>query len=220
MARTTRTGGVSLAKGPAGLIGIALLAYGVTGLLFGDHGFDADPMSGIVRGSTWLGLEGNGWTNLLFAAAGALLLFGAPLHWGAKTLALAVGLLLGAASVISLVDGDDVFGIFAANGLTKLVWGVGAAVLLVVALLPRVGRDRREQAGARDQRNATRFERDRGARRDPLSPLHDPRRASQRQAADSHTALGARGRPGHACVRRPACPARALPRGATRRPRA
>jgi hypothetical protein len=161
MARTTRSDGVSLAKGPAGLIGIALLAYGITGLIFGGNGFTSDPVSGTVNGSTWLGIEGNGWTNLLFAAGGALLLFGAPLHWGAKTLALVVGLALGAASVIALVDGDDVFGIFAANGLTKLVWGIAAAVLLVVALLPRVGKDK--HAHTRRDTEGARFGRDVGA---------------------------------------------------------
>jgi hypothetical protein len=152
MARTARSGGVSLAKGPAGIIGIALLAYGITGLIFGGNGFTAEPVDGTVNGSTWLGLEGNGWTNVLFAGSGALLLFGAPLHWGAKTLALVVGLVLGAASVISLVDGQDVFGIFAANGLTKLVWGVAAAVLLVVALLPRVGKDKHDHRSDHDHR--------------------------------------------------------------------
>jgi hypothetical protein len=152
MARTTRSDGVSLAKGPAGIIGIALLAYGITGLIFGGNGFNATPVDGTVNGSTWLGLEGNGWTNLLFAGSGALLLFGAPLHWGAKSLALIVGLVLGAASVISLVDGQDVFGIFAANGLTKLVWGIAAAVLLLVALLPRVGKNRHDDHDDVDHR--------------------------------------------------------------------
>jgi hypothetical protein len=167
MARNTRSDGVSLAKGPAGLIGLALLAYGITGLIFGGNGFNAEPVDGTVNGTTWLGLEGNGWTNVLFAGAGALLVFGAPLHWGAKSLALIVGLVLGAASVISLVDGQDVFGIFAANGLTKLVWGIAAAVLLLVALLPRVGKDKHRETRrtTRDStwdetRSGDRFERD------------------------------------------------------------
>ncbi len=61
--------------------------------------------------------------------------------------------------MIALVDGDDVFGIFAANGLTKLIWGIAAAVLLVLALLPRVGGDkRREHTQQRD--DARRFERE------------------------------------------------------------
>ena len=147
--------GVSLAKGPVGLLGIALLAYGITGLIFGGNAFAANPVDGTVQGTSWLGLEGNGWTNLLFAGAGALLLLGAPLHWGAKTLSLIVGLALGAASVIALVDGDDVFGIFAANGLTKLVWGIAAAVLLVLALLPRVGGNKDKAEDRPRRREAT-----------------------------------------------------------------
>jgi len=134
--------GISLAKGPVAIVGVILLAYGISGLIFGGNGFTADPVDGTAQGTKWLGLEANGWSNLLFAAAGALLLFGSPLHWGAKSLGLIVGLALGAASVIALVDGDDVFGIFAANGLTKLAWGVAAAVLLVLALLPRVGKNK------------------------------------------------------------------------------
>jgi hypothetical protein len=132
--------GVSLAKGPVAIVGLLLLAYGITALLFGSHSFSAKPPSGTVNGTTWLGLEVNGWSSLLFVAAGLLLLFGSPLHWGAKGLALVVGLALGAASLIAIVDKHDVFGIFAANGLTELVWGAAAAVLLALALLPRVGK--------------------------------------------------------------------------------
>ena len=156
--------GTSLAKGPVAVIGIALLALGVLGLIFGGNGFTADPVDGTVQGTTWLGLETNGWSNLLLAGAGALLLAGSPLHWGAKSLSLIVGLALGAASVIAIVDGDDVFGIFAANGLTALVWGIAAAVLLVLALLPRVGGDsQREHTVQRD--DTRRFDRrSRGSR--------------------------------------------------------
>jgi hypothetical protein len=182
--------GVSLAKGPAALIGMALLAYGITGLLFGGRGFTVDVPSGTVNGETWLGLEVNGWSNLLFIAAGALLLFGSPVHWGAKTMSLLVGLALGAASVIALVDGDDVLGIFAANGPTKLVWGVASAVLLVLALLPRVGgkRDRRDERDERllehererrmvadEPRDGRRFVRDDGASTGSRSAPDDPR---------------------------------------------
>jgi hypothetical protein len=130
---------MSLAKGPVGIIGMLLLAYGVTALIFGGRSFTANPIDGTVNGKTWLGLEVNGWSDLLFIGSGALLLFGAPLHWGAKTMSLIVGIALAAAAAISWVDGDDVLGIFAANGLTTLVWAIAAAVLIVLALLPRVG---------------------------------------------------------------------------------
>ena len=143
MAKTKKKG-ISLAKGPVALVGLALLGYGVTAFIFGGHSFAADPISGTANGKTWLGLEVNAWSSLLFIGAGALLLFGSPLHWGAKTLSLVVGLVLGAASLIALYDKQDVFGIFAANGLTTLVWGAAAAVLLILALLPRVGGKKQE----------------------------------------------------------------------------
>jgi hypothetical protein len=176
MANDKRSKGVSLAKGPVLVVGLALLVYGALALIFGGHGFNMDPVSGTESGEQFLGLEGNGWTNLLFIGAGALLVFGSPTHWGAKSLSLIVGLVLGAASVIALVDGDDVFGIFAANGLTKLVWGVAAAVLIVLALLPRVGRkkadaDDRDQRGTRPVEREPRFERDTSTSRDRTGEL-------------------------------------------------
>ncbi len=140
--------GTSLAKGPVGVMGVALLAFGLVALLGGANGFDARAMGGNVDGETVLGLEVNGWSAVLFAAAGALLVFAAPLHWGAKGTSLLVGLVLGAASVIALFDQRDVFGIFAANGWTALAWGVAAAVLLLTSLLPRKGRAG-ERSGAR-----------------------------------------------------------------------
>jgi hypothetical protein len=161
MARSRRDKGISLAKGPVGIVGIILLAYGVLALIFGGNGFTADPVDGTAQGDRFLGFEGNGWSNVLTAGAGALLLFGSPTHWGAKGLSLIIGLVLGAASVIALVDGDDVFGIFAANGPTKLAWGVAATVLIVLGLLPRVGGGRREPPRRTDDR----FARDDGTTR-------------------------------------------------------
>ena len=112
-----------------------------------------------MNGETWLGLEVNGWSDLLFIGTGAALLFGAPLHWGAKSLSLIVGLVLAAAAVISLIDGDDVLGIFAANGRTTLVWAIAGAVLIVLALLPRVG------GGSKKDDPDERFRRQERARR-------------------------------------------------------
>jgi hypothetical protein len=135
-----RTKGVSLAKGPVGIIGVVLLAGGLLGLLFGSTSFTADPPDGTVTGETWLGIEGNGWTWVLFAGSGALLLLSAPMHWGAKTMAMLVGLVMGIAALLAVADGDDAFGIFAANDATTLAFAVAGVALLLVALLPRVGR--------------------------------------------------------------------------------
>jgi hypothetical protein len=55
-----------------------------------------------------------------------------------------VGIVMAAACVIAIVDGNDVFGVAAANRATMVVFGAAAVALLIVAMLPRVGRRRRD----------------------------------------------------------------------------
>jgi hypothetical protein len=153
-----RTKGFSLAKGPVGIIGAVLLAGGILGLLMGSTDFTTNAPNGDVTGGTFFGIEGNGWTWLLFAGAGLILLLSAPMHWGAKTMAMIVGLAMAAAAIIALVDGSDVLGVFATNGATILAFGAAAVALLVVAMLPRVGRRRREEVVV--EREDRRFDRD------------------------------------------------------------
>ena len=161
--------GISLAKGPVALIGIASLALGVLGFIFADQSFTFDAPSGTVEGSTFIGIEGNGWTWLLFAAAGLLLMLGSPIHWGAKSMAFIVGVALVVGALIALSDGSDILGIFATNNWTKLVMGAGGGALIVLSMLPRVG-TRRGGAPAtarRDRELETTDERDRRFEREP-----------------------------------------------------
>jgi hypothetical protein len=167
----TRTKGVSLAKGPVGIIGLVLLAGGILGLLFGSTDFTTNAPDGDVTGGSWLGIEGNGWTWLLFGGTGLVLLLSAPMHWSAKTMAMLGGLVMAVACVLAIVDGNDVLGVFAANRATMLAFGVAAAALLVVAMLPRVGRKR--DAVVEDDTRATttngRFAREDGRVDEPVS---------------------------------------------------
>jgi len=131
--------GVSLAKGPVAIIGIASLVLGVLGFIFADRSFNFDAPDGTVTGDTFLGIMGNGWTWCLFAAAGLLLLLGAPIHWGAKSMAFIVGVVGIVGALISLSDGDDILGIFATNNWTTLALGAGGVALVVLSMMPRVG---------------------------------------------------------------------------------
>src|SRR3954451_11342534 len=131
--------GVSLAKGPVALIGVASLALGVLGFIFADQSFTFHAPDGTVNGTTSLGIEGNGWTWALFAVAGLLLLLGSPAHWGAKSMAFIVGVALVVGALIALSDGSDILGIVATNNWTKLVMGAGGAALIVLSMMPRVG---------------------------------------------------------------------------------
>ena len=60
--------------------------------------------------------------------------------------------------MLALVDGSDVLGVFAANGATILAFAAAAVALLLVAMLPRVGRKRREEVVV--DRRDRRFDRD------------------------------------------------------------
>ena len=171
-----RTKGMSLAKGPVAIIGVVMFAGGIFALLFGGGtSFRTDPPDGTVSGDTWLGIEGNGWTWVLLAGGGLLLLLSAPMHWGAKTMALIVGVAMGAAALLVLADasGQDAFGIFAANDATTLVFGVAAVPLLFVALMPRVGR--RPAAATPGEPTATRTGRFRRRRERVAEPTERER---------------------------------------------
>jgi len=134
--------GVSLAKGPVAILGVASLALGILGFIFADQSFTFDAPSGTVEGGTFLGIEGNGWTWVAFAAAGLLLLLGSPIHWGAKSMAFIVGVVSVVGALISLSDGDDILGIVATNNWTTLIMGLGGAALILLSMMPRVGRRR------------------------------------------------------------------------------
>ena len=134
--------GISLAKGPVAVLGFASLALGVLGFIFASRSFSFDAPSGTVSGTTFLGIEGNGWTWLAFAAAGLLLLLGSPIHWGAKSMAFIVGVVSVVGALISLSDGDDILGVVATNNWTTLIMGAGGAALIVLSMMPRVGRRR------------------------------------------------------------------------------
>ena len=150
--------GMSLAKGPVALIGAASLALGVLGLIFASTNFTTHAPDGDVTGPTFIGIAGNGWTWVAFAAGGLLLLLGSPIHWGAKSMAFMVGVAYGVGALIALSDGSDILGIFATNNWTKLVLGAAGVALVLLSTMPRVGR-RERVADDRDVERRGRFRR-------------------------------------------------------------
>jgi hypothetical protein len=160
----TKGRGMSLAKGPVGLAGVVLLAYGITAIIFGGQSFATSFPDGTVGGEKWIWMSVNGWTSVLFIGAGALLLLAAQGHAMAKAVAMLEGLVFAAMCVFALVDGRDVLGIFRANTITALVFGGCAVVLLMLAALGRVGRRRTvatEAPVAGERRHGRFFHRDR-----------------------------------------------------------
>jgi hypothetical protein len=88
-----------------------------------------------IPGAVLFGVEINGWSNLLHASAGVLLMFSAFGHRSARASALLCGLLFAAITAVCSFDAD-VAGLLPANGATVLVWACGAAALLACSILP------------------------------------------------------------------------------------
>jgi hypothetical protein len=161
--------GPSMAKALPMIIGSILIAYGLTCLLKNSvfpNAADNFP-NGSPQGTSWLGIEVNGWTSFFNIAAGGLLLFGLAQHHLAKTMSLLVGLALGACAIIALIS-DNVLGLAAANGWTELGWGIAAVLLVLNVLAPRRRRER--EVGTAGM--TTVRDRDRFARR-PQEPVDD-----------------------------------------------
>jgi hypothetical protein len=190
---TTRTEkGVSLARGPALILGTILTAAGLY-LLYKAHTFP--PSSNLPNGQApadgnfLFGLfAANGWTGMLTAAGGGLLLFGAAQHLLAKTMSLIVGLALGAAAVIALISGN-VLGMAAANGWTELGWGVCALILLFNTLVPRRRRTVvvADEAAAADDAPVARR---RGLAREPVAGETTAREPGAGEAAAGEPVAG------------------------------
>jgi lysylphosphatidylglycerol synthetase-like protein (DUF2156 family) len=137
--RTHTEKGLSLARGPALILGTILLVAGLY-VLYKQHTFPKFSQfpNGHVSGhKVFLGIfSANGWTGMLTAVAGGLLLFGAAQHLLAKTMSLIVGIALAIAAVIALISGN-VLGMAAANVWTEILWGGSAAILLFNSAIPR-----------------------------------------------------------------------------------
>jgi hypothetical protein len=133
--------GVSLARGPALIIGTVLLIAGLY-FLYKQHTFvklsQFPSGHATYHGKVFLGIFGvNGWSGELTAAGGGLLLFGAAQHLLAKAMSLIVGVVLAVIAIWALVHSHSAAGLFAANIWTIIGWGGCAALLLFNTVIPR-----------------------------------------------------------------------------------
>ncbi len=185
---------VSLSRGPALIVGTILLAAGLY-FMYRQHTYPRwsnFPNGGAPVDRHVLGIFGiNGFTGLLTAICGGLLLFGAAQHHMAKALSLIVGIALGAAAIIGAVSGN-VLGLAASNGWTEVAWGIAAAILLINAIIParrrvyeRAGTGTVGAAGAGAVAGA--------AAGDVAARRHDRRTGAAEEPANAGTGTGAAG---------------------------
>ena len=112
------------------IVGAVLVLAGLLGFLT-DSSFDTGTP---LNGDKLLGLEVNGWHNIVHIASGLFLLAMSPKRASAKTGALVFGAIYVVVTIIGLVDGNDIFGILPINGFDNVlhailaIAGIGAAL--------------------------------------------------------------------------------------------
>ena len=110
---------------------MGLIAAGVLGFFFGGSGFGTGDA---VQGREFLGLEVNGWHNIVHIASGALLLFASPKAKLAGTALLVFGLTYAVVTIWGFLDGNTVANLIPVNLPDNILHLLLAAGSLFVAL--------------------------------------------------------------------------------------
>jgi hypothetical protein len=128
---------------------------GATLVLVGLLGFLAEPKFDVSTGGDPGGLDGenliifevNGWHNVVHILSGLFLLALMRRHESARIAALSFGAIYGVVTLIGLIDGKDVLGLFPVNPADNVLHIVLTVAALAAGLAP--ARDRRSVARAR-----------------------------------------------------------------------
>jgi hypothetical protein len=115
------------------VVGATLVLVGIVGF-FAESAFDTG--SG-VQGSDLIIFEVNGWHNVVHLASGLFLLALMGRHDTARMAALAFGTIYAVVTVIGLVDGEDVLGLFPVNPADNVLHILLTVAAFAAALVPQ-----------------------------------------------------------------------------------
>ena len=154
---TGRPDGRTVAQWWCMIGGLVIVAFGALGFMVNStfdnatFGFDFDDEA--LNGDLFLGVEVNGWTNVVNIGAGVLLLLAFPSRAAARAMAVAIGLVYAVVAILGFIDGNDVFDFMVTNTAGNVAYAVFAALSLVAGLLPSPERDayRRQERLAGDE---------------------------------------------------------------------
>jgi hypothetical protein len=130
-----------LSRSPARIF---CLVVGATLVLVGLLGFIAESAfetGSSVQGDDLIIFEVNGWHNVVHIASGLFLLALMRRHDTARLAALSFGAIYGIVTIIGLIDGNDVLGLFPVNAADNILHIVLTLAAFAAALAPL--RDRR-----------------------------------------------------------------------------
>jgi hypothetical protein len=122
--------GPSPAQAFCGLVGAVLILAGLLGF-FGDSSFGGPD----ERGS-FLGLDVNGWHNLVHIATGLLLLAGLPSAGAARAICAIFGGTYAIVAILGWTDGSDVLGLIPIDSADNVLHSALAVLALLAAAAP------------------------------------------------------------------------------------
>jgi hypothetical protein len=125
-----------LSRSPARIF---CLVVGATLVLVGLLGFIAESAfetGSSVQGDDLIIFEVNGWHNVVHIASGLFLLALMRRHDTARLAALSFGAIYGIVTIIGLIDGDDVLGLFPVNAADNVLHIVLTLAAFAAALAP------------------------------------------------------------------------------------
>jgi hypothetical protein len=128
------------------VVGAVLVLAGLFGFL-ADSAFDTGSGSDSLNGDTLLGLEVNGWHNLVHLASGLFLLAMARRRDAARTAAFAFAAIYAVVTVIGMIDGHDVLGLLPVNPADNVLHLLLALAGLGAGLAPDRRDTRRDDGG-------------------------------------------------------------------------
>lgn len=117
----------------AGVLGLVLVVAGLIGLAV-DSTFETGSS---VQGSRLLGLEVNGWHNVVHIASGLLLLSGVGSRKAARGVCRLFGVAYIVVTIAGIAGGNDAFGLIPINAADDVLHGVLAFVALWAAALSK-----------------------------------------------------------------------------------
>jgi hypothetical protein len=131
-----------LSRSPARIF---CLVVGATLVLVGLLGFIAESAfetGSSVQGDDLIIFEVNGWHNVVHIASGLFLLALMRRHDTARLAALSFGAIYGIVTIIGLIDGNDVLGLFPVNAADNILHIVLTLAAFAAALAPLRDRSR------------------------------------------------------------------------------
>jgi Domain of unknown function (DUF4383) len=141
-----------LSRSPARIfclvVGATLVLVGLLGFL-AESKFDTSSGGdgGALDGEKFIIFEVNGWHNVVHIASGLFLLALMRRHDTARLAALSFGAIYGVVTIIGLIDGKDVLGLFPVNPADNILHIVLTVAALAAGLAPL--RDRTRLSAAR-----------------------------------------------------------------------